>query len=750
MRQCLLSFGSPNATLLTQSSSISPSSISADDTIPKSTSTLLEPIALPEYKFHPPSSFVYPITNGRKCNSTHFTDYSWLHYVVDTDKVVCYTCLEAYTKSLVSFDSVRKECFLVGFNAWKRATESYKIHQKSELHRQSSLALINAKCTPVSSYLSAAVEKEQKAARIAYIEVISLLKVHALQGLALRGHHEQDGNLCAFLEERARNVPELRNFLQKRNNFLSHDMQNELIQIMAHIVQKSIVDDLQKSDFLSVIADGTTDISGTEQFSICIRCVDSMLVPQEYFLGLYEPPDSKGCTLASVLKDVFIRLQLDWNKLRGQCYDGAANMSGQIRGCQAIISGSQPLALFVHCTNHALDLALSEEAKQVQLVSDVMNCVREIAVCINSSSKRNKIFADCIQDGDCSSSTSRLLSICPTRWTVRGNAFSRFLQTYDAVVSTVEVICSDSSAAPDTKSKLRGYIRFLHKFETIFAMYMCDWIFRPCEKLAKVLQTKTMTCMEALSGGKHLLDTMSSLRTEEKFDQLYSDVEQFISCLKTEIKPPTQSSRVKVPPKRLEACNNASAPAVLDDRAILRKQFFAALDIICSEIDRRFSQSGLLRLSQMERVLLSPKSISDAAELEQHLGQHSGDFDLHALLNQLRNLPTLYCTTKKPTTVAELNEVFREQTEVVRAMLDQCVRLCSFISTIPASVATAERSFSALRRMKTYLRSTMSQSRLSNLMVLHVNKERTKQLDPNIIINEFISRNPRDRKSCFG
>ena len=38
----------------------------------------------------------------------------------------------------------------------------------------------------------------------------------------------------------------------------------------------------------------------------------------------------------------------------------------------------------------------------------------------------------------------------------------------------------------------------------------------------------------------------------------------------------------------------------------------------------------------------------------------------------------------------------------------------------PASNATSERSFSALRRVKTYLSSTMTQCRLNNLMVLHV------------------------------
>ena len=48
--------------------------------------------------------------------------------------------------------------------------------------------------------------------------------------------------------------------------------------------------------------------------------------------------------------------------------------------------------------------------------------------------------------------------------------------------------------------------------------------------------------------------------------------------------------------------------------------------------------------------------------------------------------------------------------------------------TIGVSSATAERSFSSLRRIKTYLRSTMTQERLSNLALLYIEQDITNQL----------------------
>ena len=50
-------------------------------------------------------------------------------------------------------------------------------------------------------------------------------------------------------------------------------------------------------------------------------------------------------------------LQLPLACLRGQTYDGAANMAGVYNGAQALARQEQPLALFVHCISHCVNLA---------------------------------------------------------------------------------------------------------------------------------------------------------------------------------------------------------------------------------------------------------------------------------------------------------------------------------------------------------------------------------------------------------
>ena len=60
-----------------------------------------------------------------------------------------------------------------------------------------------------------------------------------------------------------------------------------------------------------------------------------------------------------------------------------------------------------------------------------------------------------------------------------------------------------------------------------------------------------------------------------------------------------------------------------------------------------------------------------------------------------------------------------------------------------SNATLSERTFSALRRVETYLRSTMTQTRMNNLITLHVHKERTDALELKAIVNEFTARNER-------
>jgi hypothetical protein len=60
---------------------------------------------------------------------------------------------------------------------------------------------------------------------------------------------------------------------------------------------------------------------------------------------------------------------------------------------------------------------------------------------------------------------------------------------------------------------------------------------------------------------------------------------------------------------------------------------------------------------------------------------------------------------------------------------------------MPVTVASAERSFSKLKLLKNYLRSTMSQERLNGLATLCIEKGLLDEIDIDSIVTDFASRN---------
>jgi hypothetical protein len=63
--------------------------------------------------------------------------------------------------------------------------------------------------------------------------------------------------------------------------------------------------------------------------------------------------------------------------------------------------------------------------------------------------------------------------------------------------------------------------------------------------------------------------------------------------------------------------------------------------------------------------------------------------------------------------------------------------------TIPVTVASAERSFSKLKLLKSYMRTTMTQQRLNDLATISLESEVLEKIDYEDIIEDFISKNPK-------
>ena len=142
-------------------------------------------------------------------------------------------------------------------------------------------------------------------------------------------------------------------------------------------------------------------------------------------------------------------------------------------------------------------------------------------------------------------------------------------------------------------------------------------------------------------------------------------------------------------------------------------------------------------------------TLSDNYDISEQLKLYSKDIDIPHLKVELQLLPDLVKTynetnhaVRKVTNVRTLGELINNVSNT-KLLFREVYKLTRIFFTLPVTTATAERTFSTLRRLKTFLRSTLSQPNLNHCMLLHAHKERTDSIDLLQIAKEFVMVNER-------
>ena len=107
---------------------------------------------------------------------------------------------------------------------------------------------------------------------------------------------------------------------------------------------------------------------------------------------------------------------------------------------------------------------------------------------------------------------------------------------------------------------------------------------------------------------------------------------------------------------------------------------------------------------------------------------YGSDFDPDLLETQLISFSALFSDSKN-ITFTEILKVMKGLTTGHKALYSQVIILVKLILVMPATNAVSERSFSALRRIKTFLWATMHQQRLNSIMILNVHQDKTDSLN---------------------
>jgi len=300
----------------------------------------------------------------------------------------------------------------------------------------------------------------------------------------------------------------------------------------------------------------------------------------------------------------------------------------------------------------------------------------------------------------------------PTRWLCHIRSVTAVLHQYDAVLCSLEESVSQTG---EVATKAAGLLNRFKKGVTVLGLKIAVLIFGPLEELNRSLQSTFITVSGMLEAAKLVEDQLSQLRTTEVFDKLYDDVSAMVEQHSID---PISLPRQRRPPNRFTG--HGEAYRAQSPQEHFRAAFFACVDTAVSQLSERLDKNkpGLKTYLSLEKMLTTGEINVELCEAYLELNTDSLSVQLQMFVNSY-----------KIETLSEAHNVFQEMVPEVCSLFLDVEQLVRLMLLCPVSSCAAERSFSALRRLKNWLRSTMTQQCLNAVVVCHVNKETVDSLN---------------------
>jgi hypothetical protein len=274
--------------------------------------------------------------------------------------------------------------------------------------------------------------------------------------------------------------------------------------------------------------------------------------------------------------------ELDENGLLSQCFDGASVMSGREGGVQARIQAKLKRKIpYVHCYNHKLHLVIVKTTSSIHMVKQYF----DQCVLLREFLTHPRVAA--IYEGN---TVPRLLQ---QRWSGHLTVTNTIYANFADILHVLNLIRHEQFSGDDVAVSV-GLRKVFSKIEFRFSFVLMKRILGLVEPADKCLQRRETGISEAMKVINSTLFALSDLRTEETFLGLQEEAQSLWPESEEEPNPRPKRRRIESTSLRdyiitESTGSNASKP--------LKAAFYETVDIVCSEMKRRFQDNDDLLTS---------------------------------------------------------------------------------------------------------------------------------------------------------
>ncbi|CAN6561403.1 unnamed protein product [Malus baccata var. baccata] len=531
---------------------------------------------------------------------------------------------------------------------------------------------------------------------------------------------------------------------------LAPSIQKEIVNSCALETLDAIMDGL-KDRFFSILVDEARDVSVKEQMAMVLRYVDDNGHVIERFVGIQHVTDTTSSSLKDVIDTLFSRNGLSISKLRGQGYDGASNMRGELNDLKTKILREQPCAYYVHCFAHQLQLALVAVAKNNIDIASFFATANSVVNHVGASCKRRDSLKgqlqeelviafenDCLITGRGLNQETSLKRAGDTRWNSHYGTLISIISMFSSVVHVLQMVIDDNPN--DSAAEANKLMRVILTFEFVFHLFLMKVILGLTNDLSQALQRKDQEIVNAMALVKSCKEKLYWMRNNG-FDALVDELSSF--CEKHHIDVPNMEEAFILPGR-----SSRYAPIKTNRHHYRVELFIYVIDEQITELEDRFNEVNTELLICM--TCLSPKDSfvafdkSKLLRLAQFYPQDFSDEDRLALKDQLEIYIHYVCSSSDFSQLEGIGDLAKKMVETRMHQVFNYVYLLITLSLVlPVATASVERAFSVMNIVKGPLRNKMGDQWLSDSLLVYIERDIFACIENEAIMLRFQNMKPR-------